>query len=324
MFSTNGNDINKSTIFNFVSEEQIFEKYLGVPVVYDEIIRNPLREDLNPTCTFKWMNKKLYFRDWTEAKGKDCFDIVKLLYSCNFAEAIDIVARDFGLLDGTNIQPSNRVRVVRTKEPVNLQIKRQPFTKYCLAYWEAQGIHLDTLLKYNVVSLRAVWVRGNRVYDWSSKDLAFAYQFSDTLLKIYFPLRKHGQIRFFNTDNTVLEGFSQLQPIGEYCLITKSLKDVMALDEYQIPAVAPASEVVGLNPLIMEILRSRFPRIYSLMDNDWVGRRAAIRLKIQYDIPPIIFPVGEPKDFTDNYKQYGSLYMLDVIQDLKQQYDISS
>lgn len=321
MFNSNGNDINKSTIFSFVSEEQIFEKYLGMPVVYDEMVRNPLRDDVCPTCTFKQIGTKLYFRDWTEPKAKDCFDIVKLVYGCSFTQAIDVVARDFGLLDGANLQPSNVVRVVRAKEAANLQIKRQPFTKYCLSYWESQGVHHHTLVKYNVVSLRAVWVRGNRIYDWSSRDLAFAYQFSDTLIKVYFPLRKHGQIRFFNTDNTVLEGFTQLQPTGEFCLVTKSLKDVMGLDEFQIPAVAPASEVIGLNPLIIEILRSRFTNLYSLMDNDWVGRRAAIRLKQQYGIPPIIFPVGEPKDFTDNYKKYGSLYMLDVIQDLKQRYD---
>lgn len=317
MFNSNGSDINKQTILQLVTEEQIFEKYLGVKVNYEEIICNPLRDDPNPTCTFKWINNKLYFRDWIEPKAKDCFDIVKLIYQCNFAKAIDIVAKDFGLLEGDNISPSKVVKVVKDRTPANLQIKRQEFTKYCLSYWESQGIHIYTLLKYGVVSLRAVWIRGNRIYDWSPKDLAFAYQFSDTLIKVYFPMRKHGQIRFFNTDNTVLEGFSQLPETGELLIITKSYKDVMALDEYQIPSVAPASESIGLNPLIVEILRARFPIIYSLMDNDWPGRRAAIRLKLQYDIPPIIFPVSEPKDFTDNYKKYGQLYMLDIITDLR-------
>lgn len=324
MFNSNGSDINKLTILKIVSEEQIFEKYLGIPVEFERQIRNPLRDDINPTCTFRWINNKLYFRDWTEVKAKDCFDVVKLIYQCNFAQAIDIVARDFGLLDGEEHEPK-LVKNVRLREPVNLQIKRQDFTKYCTTYWANEGISINTLLKYNVVSLRAVWVRGNKVFDWSPKDLAFAYQFSDNIIKIYFPLRnrKRGQIKFFNTDNSVLEGFTQLPEKGDLLIITKSLKDVMALSEYGIHAVAPASEAIGLNPLVMNILKSRFTNIYSLMDNDWTGRRAAIRLKWQYNIPPIIFPIGEPKDFTDNYKKYGNLYMIDGIEYLKGLYDTS-
>lgn len=318
MFSTDGSDINKQSILKLISQEAIFEKYLGIQVDLDDLVRNPLRVDIDPTCTFKWINGKLYFRDWTESKAKDCFDIVKLIYQCNFSQAIDIVAKDFGLFEGKEYEPVKRPISYKQREPVNLQIKRQPFTKYCTDYWASQGISERTLIKYSVVGLRAIWVRGNKVYDWSPKDLAFAYQFSDTLIKIYFPLRKKkGQIRFFNTDNTVLEGFSQLPATGELLIITKSYKDVMLFDEYNIPSVAPASESVTFNPLIVSILRSRFPIIYSLMDNDWPGRRAAIRLKQQYDIPPIIFPVGEPKDLTDNYKKYGNLYLLDTITDMK-------
>lgn len=315
------NDINKSTILELVTQEDIFERYLGVKVDLDYPIRNPLREDIDPTCTFKWIGDKLYFRDWTEPKSKDCFDIVKLIYQCNFQQAIDIVAKDFGLLDG-NVNPVRVVRVVHPRAPANIQIKRQKFTKYCLAYWSSQGISQATLEHFKVTSVQSVWIRGNKVYDWSSKDIAFAYQFSDTLIKIYFPLRKRGQIRFFNSDNTVLEGYAQLPPTGELLLITKSYKDTMALYEYGISSVAPASESVDINPLIYNILVSRFPTIYSLMDNDWPGRRAAIRLKQAYGIPPLIFPVGEPKDFTDNYKKYGNLYMLDTINYTKQLYGL--
>ncbi len=321
MFSSNGSDINKKTILEALTQEEIFERYLGIEADLDNVVRNPLREDIDPTCTFKWIGDKLYFRDWTEERGKDCFDIVKLIYQCSFTQAIDIVAKDFGLLDGKPIEPK-KVIIKRIKEPVNLQIKRQPLTTYCTTYWASQGISQATLERYNVVGVRAIWIRGRKIYDWSPKDIAFAYQFTDTLIKIYFPFRKRGQIRFFNTDNTVLEGYSQLPTTAQYLVITKSYKDVMALSEYDIPSVAPASESVGLNQVIFNILNSRFPMIISLMDNDWPGRRAAIRLKKQYGIPPIIFPVGEPKDFTDNYKRYGRFYMLDVIQDLKERYNV--
>lgn len=315
------NDINKQTILELVTQEDIFERYLGIKVDLDYAVRNPLRDDINPTCAFKWIGDKLYFRDWTEPKSKDCFDIVKQIYQCNFQQAIDIVAKDFGLLDG-NINPVKVVRNPTPRQPANIQLKRQKFTKTCIAYWLSQGIHEETLIKFNVTSVQSIWIRGNKVYDWSSRDIAFAYQFTDTLIKIYFPFRKKGQIRFFNTDNTVLEGYSLLPPTGDLLLITKSYKDTMALYEYGITSVAPASEAITMNPLIVNILYTRFPTIYSLMDNDWPGRRAAIRLKQEHGIPPLIFPVGEPKDFTDNYKKYGNLYMLDTIEHTKQFYGL--
>lgn len=309
-------DITKQIVLETISQEEIFEKYVGREVEFDTLFCSPLRVDPNPTCSFKWIGDKLYYRDWTEPKAKDCFDIVKQLYQCSFSEALDIVAKDFNLLEGDNRLPIERIKHI-SKESANIQIASQPFTKQCISYWESQGIHLNTLQHFETVSVRAVWIRGKKLYDWSSKDICFAYKFPNGLIKVYFPMRKKAQIRFFNSDNSVIEGFNKLPTTGDYLVVTKSMKDVMGLYEFGIPAIAPASETVTLNELIVNILRARFPRLFSLMDNDWTGRRAAVRYKQLYNIEPLLFPQGEPKDWTDNYKKYNNLYMLDITQDLK-------
>lgn len=310
-------DITKQIVLETISQEEIFEKYLDVKVEFDILFCSPLRLDPNPTCSFKWIGTKLYFRDWTEAKAKDCFDIVKQLYQCNFSEALDIVATDFGLMVGEVRQIVERPKYI-PKDPANIQIMSQDFTKYCTTYWESNGISVSTLKHFNVTGVRAVWVRGNKIYDWSPKDLCFAYKFTDKMIKIYHPMRKKGQLRFLNSDNNIIEGFSKLPEKGNHLVITKSYKDVMALYQYGINAIAPASETVTMNQLIVDILKARFDNIYSLMDNDWPGMRAAIRYKQLYNIPPLMFPRTDPKDFSDNYKQFGNLYMLDLINEVRQ------
>lgn len=314
-------DFNKQSILNHVTQEEVFERY-GIPVEYDCLFRNPLRKDDNPTCSFKWVNGKLYLRDWAEPKGKDCFDVVKELYGVTFADAINIVAADFKLQEGQIREKKKTLLIRPVKEAANIQIASQNYTQHCIAYWASQRISMPTLLNFDVVSVRALWVRGNKVYDWNKNDLAFAYKFTEDIIKVYFPLRKKGQVRFFNTDNTILEGFQKLPKKGEICLVTKSYKDVMSLYEFGIPAVAGACETYTISPLVVSILRDRFTNVHTLMDNDWTGKRAAIRYWTIHQMPALLFPYNEPKDFTENNIKYGKQYMQDLIDKLKEQYDI--
>jgi hypothetical protein len=321
--------ITKELVLKHITEEEIFEKYLNVPVQCDYHFCSTLRDDPNPTCTFKYINNKLYYRDWIEEKGKDAFDIVQYFYklqfgkTISFQEALEAVAVAFNLVEGETPEVViNRRLVVKEKTPVNLQIARQPFTSHCIKYWTEQGISMPTLLKFNVASVKAVWIRGKQVYSWNKNDLAFAYMFSEDIFKIYFPNRHKKQIKFFNCEIPVLEGYLKLPETGDFALITKSYKDVMALHEYGIPAVAPPSEVVPISPLAVAVLKDRFNNLFSLMDNDMTGKRMALKLRKEYNVTPLLFQKGEPKDFTDNRRLYGNHYMLDMIQHMKDMYAI--
>lgn len=321
MYNIQVDDFNKQNILNYVSQEEVFERY-GIPVEYDTLFCNPLREDTNPTCSFKWRNGKLYLRDWIDPIGKDCFDIVKELHKVNFQEAIDIVATEFDLKNGEKKERKPTLLIRPQKDAAKLEIASQNYTKYCIAYWDSQRISMPTLLHFDVVSVRALWIRGNKVYDWNKNDLCFAYKFTDTIIKVYFPMRKKGQIRFFNTDNTVLEGFSKLPKSDDICIVTKSYKDVMSLYEFDIPAVAGACESYTISPLVASILRDRFPNLATLMDNDMTGKKAAIRYYNIHQLPALLFPYDKPKDFTANRMKYGDSYMRDLITKVKEQYEI--
>jgi len=61
---------------------------------------------------------------------------------------------------------------------------------------------------------------------------------------------------------------------GEYIVITKSLKDVMCLYEFGIPAIAPCSENLFLTESQYEKIKKKFKRILVLYDNDRPGMSA--------------------------------------------------
>ena len=61
---------------------------------------------------------------------------------------------------------------------------------------------------------------------------------------------------------------------GDYLVITKSLKDVMCLYEFGIPAIAPCSENLFLTENQYEKIKRKFKRIYVLYDNDKPGMSA--------------------------------------------------
>jgi hypothetical protein len=66
--------------------EQIYQDRIIVATLYtyhlfDRKFSSPFREDKNPSCTFTFIDNKLYLKDWGTSNGvKDCFDVVKELY----------------------------------------------------------------------------------------------------------------------------------------------------------------------------------------------------------------------------------------------------
>lgn len=64
---------------------------------------------------------------------------------------------------------------------------------------------------------------------------------------------------------------------GDYVVITKSLKDVMVLYEFGIPAIAPISENCYLTEAQHAKLVRRFKHVVLLYDNDRAGKYNAIK-----------------------------------------------
>ena len=69
----------------------------------------------------------------------------------------------------------------------------------------------------------------------------------------------------------MIQGIHMIPKYGEYLVITKSLKDVMCLYNYNIPSIAPGSETSFISDNQLSRLKQRFKKIIVFYDNDIPG-----------------------------------------------------
>ena len=112
----------------------------------------------------------------------------------------------------------------------------------------------------------------------------------------------------------MIQGAKQLPKSGDFVVITKSLKDVMALSEFGITAIAPNSENLFLTDAQYEKLQLRFKNIYLLYDRDLPGVKSANKIRKRFkDLEVLLIP--KVKDFTDYVKKYGLIKTFNLVEE---------
>jgi len=317
--------ITKELILSKYSEEQIMEYYLHVQVKKG-LFRSPLRKDNYPTCSF-FRNKSgtLIFKDFATGQYLDIFGVVQTLFQCSYYTSLEIIANDLNIIKNNNLYKNkgkinSNPKKIENKEICHIQVEIQPFTELELKWWEKYGITEDILKKFDVYSCKHVFINGNLCASSQQHCPIFGYYGKKyqgvELWKIYFPKRKHSDYRFLgNYPSEKLQGYKQLPKKGKFCVITKALKDVMALYAYNIPACAPNSETVIPKESIINELSSRFEKIFILWDNDLTGITFLNKIKRKYpQFYYLIIPRHlEAKDFSDLRKKYGYKHTAEFI-----------
>lgn len=308
-------DTTKELILANVSQEEIFEHFLNIQVEIGTLFCSPLRNDKHPTCSFKWINGTLYYRDWSEPRAKDCFKIVQELYLCDFWNALTIIREE--LLKGKTLNiPKNNVykRSVPQKKSSKAEIKvniSDYFQREVRQYLQSYSITAEQCKKFNVFPLERMFLNGKLQWTYSSKDPALGYYFGkddngSQRWKIYF--YKRDNYRFIGNTNRI-NGWVQLPEKGELLIITKSLKDVICFDQFDIPAIAMQNETTIPYDYIIEELKKRFDSLISFYDFDYTGVINANKLRKLYNIPYYFLTNGKL-----NTKDYGAKDFSDFIQ----------
>lgn len=325
--------ITKEFILSRITEEDIFLKYLNIYPDLNGRYKNPLRDDNQADCNFYRDSRGiLKFKDFAYRMNLDCFNVVQLTRTNgNYGLALKQIVEDFKLetkdIDYSVVANWKEAVEKASKKLSVIQVKRKEFTKEELTWWFEQGIHKDILHLYKVGSLQLLWLNGDIIYNYSRKDPGYVYHFgSDYNYKAYFPFRI--AYRFLqNISKTTLQGYEQLPKEGRFLVITKSLKDVLCLYSYDIPSIAPTSETILIDESQMAELQDRFFYIFTLFDRDRAGMQMSQIMRKKYSTIPLLFDSKglfrkkeEPKDFTDHYKKYGTSYMNELVEEIKQQY----
>ena len=300
-------DIDKPYILEHVSEEEIFKRYLGIDVSMRGKFASPLREDKIPTCNFfrHRSSGEIYLKDHSGHFAGNCFDTVMFIYTVTYGKALEIIASDFGLIEG-DVDRKPMAIVHRERVKSKIEFVSRPWMKCDADFWEPYGIKAPLLAYYKVSPIKHLFLDGNIHYSHYATNPAYHYDFGKGDDKVYFPKKK--SFRFL-CNTATLQGYDQLPKTGKILIITKSHKDIMVLYNLGYPAVAPQSESMPITPEDYKELSARFDTIYSWYDFDMTGIRTANKMKKEYGIEPIFLTNGRfksrdfgAKDVSDWFK----------------------
>jgi 5S rRNA maturation endonuclease (ribonuclease M5) len=233
-------------------------------------------------------------------------------FGVNFYEALNIIAKDFGLIEGENdikVKPLN-VQPLKETESARIQVQIKNYTNKELEWWKQFGISIKTLKKFHVFSIEHVFLNGELKFTSSEQCPIYGYYFGKDKngiekWKIYFPLKT--EYRFLNNlSKKVLQGYHQLSKTGDLLVITKSMKDLMAMYEFGIPAVSPNSETLFIDDKKLNEFKERFKHILVIYDSDRPGKFNMAKIRREYpELNYYFLPRYLAKDFTDSIKMIG-------------------
>ena len=319
--------ITKDFILSKVNQESIMHHYTNNDVTSKKLVTSCLRSDNHVTVGFyKSKSGILYMHDFATNEHLDCWNVVMRLYDCNYYDALNIIAKDFGLIQGTHQEVSlNFVPELKKTESSKIQVQIKDYSEKELEWWNQFGINKKLLKKYKVYSIQHVFLNGELRFTTSEKCTIYGYYFGkdkngEEKWKIYFPLKDN--YRFLNnTSKKLLQGYHQLPKTGDLLVITKSMKDVIALSSFGIPAVAPNSETLFVNDKQLEEFKQRFKHILVIYDNDKTGLHNMWLIKKQHpELNYFWMPWYLSKDFTDSIKLVGVDNMKEYIDDFMSNY----
>ena len=306
--------ITKDFILSKINQESIMQYYTGQDVNSKKLYTSVLRADRRVTCGYyKSKSGVLYLHDFATNEHLDCWNVVMRLYNCNFYKALDIIAKDFNLIDNSEVHNKVPLKVPSLKETesAKIQVQIKDFTEEELNWWNDFGINKKLLKKYHVFSVLHVFLNGQLKFTSSDKFPIFGYYFGkdkngDEKWKIYFPTRE--EFRFLgNLNKKILQGYKQLNNESDILIINKSMKDTIACRALGFDSVSPNSETTFLLDEQVEEFKSRFKHILIMFDNDKPGLHNLWRIRKQYpELNYFYLPKSlGAKDLTDLIKLIG-------------------
>ena len=315
--------ITKELILSRLSEEQLMEYYLHLPVKKG-LFRSPLRRDKQPTCSF-YRNKSgtLIFKDFATGQHLNVFDVVQSIFKCDYFESLRIIANDFGIVRDSALRKNpgkinlNPIKI-KDKEISKIQIEVQEFTDSELKWWGKYGISKDILRRFDVYSCKHVFLNDQLFAKSQQHCPIFGYYGKKyqglELWRCYFP--KRTSFRFItNWPSKKIQGYDQLPKKGKLLVITKSMKDSMCLYSCGITACAPNSENLFIPDKVLEDLKNRFKNIVVLYDNDRPGLYNMAKIRKEHPELTYVFIPKKygSKDISDFYKDHGRKETLNLI-----------
>lgn len=260
----NSTKLTKQTILEKISQVTIFSTYLNLSdkivqhcIDTGELICSPIRDDIHPTCGFKYDNRgKLKFRDFSGYFWGDCFDLVAFVISNIYNKQYDISKKDdfikilrhisltfkdifYGKEKDINLINEINTSIIKLKQQkANIELVVRNWNIDDEEYWNSFGVDLQ-FLNINLIYPIDQYYINRKInpepkYYYNSSDPCYGYLLGKDRnnmlnIKLYFPKRDKSYTRFITNCNH-LEGIYNLDGNNyDYIIITKSTKDRVSI-----------------------------------------------------------------------------------------------
>src|SRR6478752_3973030 len=172
-------NIDTDFILSRIDDSQIFSYYHGY-FELNELYPSKLRTDKHPSCSFFISTKAgaILYKDFATNRVYNCFTFVAALYNTNFVDALNIVARDFGLSDIRTMTPeaANVLKNVDFDKSIKaqtlIQVIPTRWTEAHRKYWKQYHIEIDQLVRNNVFPVGCLFINKKQA---NIDELCFAY-----------------------------------------------------------------------------------------------------------------------------------------------------
>ena len=309
------NLVSKENVLKYVDEYSIYSKYIGKELELRTKYSSPLRlGDEDPSFSLFYSSKyegKIFFKDQSTGKSGDVFQFLRNFMGngaiASTREVLLQINSDFGIgLDGDDViefKPHLLKKPPIKRLPTKIEVTAhiEPTDEF-LAYWGELEISEQTRKIFYVQDIRVIHYIAEYHKSVLAKTLTISYEILGHY-KIYQPFAEK-EFKFRNNYlDLYVEGALQLQFKSDFCIITKSTKEVMFFYEhFKWESVAGKSENIPINPYFMNsVLQKNYKRVYIWLDSDKPGIQAQNKYIEKYPwLIPITFDSFiKEKDATD-------------------------
>lgn len=307
-------DITKEFVFSKIDSYDVYRREIP-DMQIGCAIKSPLRKDSNPSFLIKVSSTDNQLRHYDFAREEfhgNCIDFICQKYGLNYDKALQYLAKEFGLIDGTNsykeIQNKYNKPILDVKRSCLIQVSAKKWNKRELDYWGSYGIGLEELKREEIYPIAEYWINRHK-QSITKGELSFCYRFPSGY-KIYFPerSRESGERWKSNIPTSLVEKQERLEGATKV-FITKAKKDRILIEKY-LPGFAVINvqneSRSGFKPELIQALQGK--KVWLNFDADSAGKKNSLLLTQEYgfshfNVPEKFLP--EYKDFSDVVREFG-------------------
>jgi hypothetical protein len=314
------NLVSRKSILHSIDDYSIYSYYIGQELELRTKYSSPLRHgDEDPSFSLyysKHFENVIMYKDSALNKFGTVFDFLSEFLKIPIRDVLLQINSDFGLGLGGEDVGEFKPHLVKTKpikkHPTKIEISKQEPTKEFKRYWDKLEITNNTLNKFYCRCVRVMHYKSDITTTVVPRILTISYEILGTY-KIYQPFADK-KFKFRNNFLDIyVEGALQLTFTTDFCIITKSTKEIMFMFEhFGWESVAGKSETTMVSDhFMMNILKVNYKKVFVWLDNDTAGKVAQAKYLEQYDwLIPIEFdsyiPDSDPTDLFLRSKEKGN------------------